>query len=124
MIDLRPRPPGQPLMHQSWGKLLFMHWPIAEDQLRPLIPAELEIDTFDGHAWIAVVPFTMWDTRALPPYVPAVPGLSAMHELNVRTYVRHNGEPGVWFFARLQSRAAVWGARTMYHLPTTTPILS
>jgi uncharacterized protein YqjF (DUF2071 family) len=105
-------------MHQSWGKLLFMHWPIAEDQLRTLIPAELEIDTFDGHAWIAVVPFTMWDTRALPPYVPAVPGLSAMHELNVRTYVRHKGEPGVWFFSLdCNSRAAVWGARISYHLP-------
>jgi uncharacterized protein YqjF (DUF2071 family) len=115
MID---RPSGQPLMHQSWGKLLFMHWPIAEDQVRTLIPAELEIDTFDGHAWIAVVPFTMWDTRALPPYVPAVPGLSAMHELNVRTYVRHNGEPGVWFFSLdCNSRAAVWGARISYHLP-------
>jgi uncharacterized protein YqjF (DUF2071 family) len=78
----------------------------------------LEIDTFDGSAWIAVVPFTMWDTRALPPYVPAVPGLSAMHELNVRTYVHHDGVPGVWFFSLdCNSRAAVLGARTFFHLP-------
>jgi len=114
----RERPDGQPLMHQSWGKLLFMHWRIAAAELRPLIPAELEIDTFDGSAWIAVVPFTMWDTRALPPYVPAVPGLSTMHELNVRTYVYRDGVPGVWFFSLdCNSRAAVFGARTFFHLP-------
>ena len=114
----RQRPTGQPLMHQSWGKLLFMHWRISAAQLRPLIPAALEIDTFDGSAWIAVVPFTMWDTRALPPYVPAVPGLSAMHELNVRTYVHCDGVPGVWFFSLdCNSKAAVLGARTFFHLP-------
>jgi len=48
-------------MHQNWGKLLFMHWRIDERLLRPLIPAQLEIDTFDGSAWIGVVPFTMWE---------------------------------------------------------------
>ncbi|PYS62338.1 MAG: hypothetical protein DMF74_13585 [Acidobacteria bacterium] len=47
-------------MHQNWGKLLFMHWSIAAELLRPLIPAQLEIDTFEGSAWIGVVPFTMW----------------------------------------------------------------
>lgn len=114
----RERPAGQPLMHQSWGKLLFMHWPIAAAELRPLIPPSLEIDTCEGTAWIAVVPFTMWDTRALPPYLPAVPGLSAMHELNLRTYVHQDGVPGVWFFSLdCNSRAAVWGARTFFHLP-------
>lgn len=114
----RQRPQRQPLMHQSWGKLLFMHWRIDATQLRPLIPEELAIDTFAGSAWIAVVPFTMWDTRALPPYIPAVPGLSAMHELNVRTYVHRDGVPGVWFFSLdCNSTAAVFGARTFFHLP-------
>ena len=114
----RQRPSGQPLMHQSWGKLLFMHWRVDTAQLRPLIPKELELDTFDGSAWIAVVPFTMWDTRALPPYLPAVPWLSAMHELNVRTYVHLAGVPGVWFFSLdCNSRTAVLGARTFFHLP-------
>ncbi|HXM36562.1 MAG TPA: DUF2071 domain-containing protein [Pyrinomonadaceae bacterium] len=114
----RRRPEGQPLMHQSWGKLLFMHWRIDNAQLRPLIPAELEIDAFDGSAWIAVVPFTIWDTRALPPYIPTLPGLSAMHELNVRTYVVRDRVPGVWFFSLdCNSRAAVLGARSFFHLP-------
>jgi uncharacterized protein len=117
-LVLREAPGGQPIMHQSWGKLLFMHWRIDEQLLRPLIPAELTIDTFDGSAWIGVVPFTMWDIRAFPPYVPAVPWLNAFHELNVRTYVYKDGEPGVWFFSLdANNAAAVLGARKLYFLP-------
>lgn len=105
-------------MHQSWGKLLFMHWRIDEALLRPLIPEGLVIDTFDGSAWIGVVPFTMWDIRAFPPFLPPVPGFSAMHELNVRTYVSHDNFPGVWFFSLdCESSAAVLAARTLFHLP-------
>jgi len=104
-------------MHQNWGKLLFMHWRIDEAILRPLIPAELTIDTFDGSAWIGIVPFTMWDIRPFPPYAPPMPGLSAMHELNVRTYVSYDNCPGVWFFSLdCNSAAAVLGARTFYYL--------
>jgi uncharacterized protein YqjF (DUF2071 family) len=117
-LSIRSRPPGKPLMHQQWGKLLFMHWRIEADRLRPLIPPGLEIDTFDGSSWIAIVPFTMWDIRVFPPYAPAVRGLSAMHELNVRTYVHLKGTPGVWFFSLdCNSAAAVFGARTFYYLP-------
>lgn len=105
-------------MHQTWGKLLFMHWRINKDLLRPHVPDSLEIDTYGGSAWIAIVPFTMWDIRALPPFVPPVPGLSSMHELNVRTYVHHNGVPGVWFFSLdTNSAASVLAARAVYHLP-------
>jgi len=115
---MRERPEGQPLMHQTWGKLLFIHWPIQPHILRPLIPSELEIDIFHGSAWIAVAPFTMWDIRALPPLLPAVPGLSSAHELNVRTYVYLDNEPGVWFFSLdCNSAAAVMAARMFYHLP-------
>jgi uncharacterized protein YqjF (DUF2071 family) len=117
-LSIRARPKGQPLMHQNWGKLLFMHWRIEEKLLRHLIPKALEIDTFDGSAWIAIVPFTMWNIRAFPPFLPAVPGLSAMHELNVRTYVHFDRVPGVWFFSLdCNSVAAVLGARTFFHLP-------
>ena len=117
-LAIRKRPDGQPLMHQDWGKLLFMHWRVEEKDLRPLIPAELEIDTFDGSAWIGIIPFTMWDIRAFPPFLPPMPGLSSMHELNVRTYVHYNRVPGVWFFSLdCNSAAAVIGARSFYHLP-------
>jgi len=103
-------------MHQQWGKLLFMHWAIDPKLLRPLIPAQLSIDTFDGSAWVGEVPFTMWGIRAS--LLPPIPGTSAFHELNVRTYVHLNGVPGVWFFSLDAANSlAVWGARTFYHLP-------
>ena len=103
-------------MHQNWGKLLFMHWQIDAKDLRPLIPAQLSIDTFEGKAWIGVVPFTMWGIRAS--FLPAIPGTSAFHELNVRTYVHYKGVPGVWFFSLdAVNSLAVWGARAFYHLP-------
>ena len=115
---IRERPDGQPLTYQKWGKLLFMHWRIEESELRPLIPEQLEIDSFDGTAWIGIIPFTMWDIRAFPPYLPAVPGLSSAHELNVRTYVHYDRVPGVWFFSLdCNSTAAVLAARGFYHLP-------
>ena len=117
-LAVRHRPKGQPVMHQDWGKLLFIHWRIEENILRPHIPDSLEIDTYGDSAWIAITPFTMWDIRAFPPFVPPVPGLDSMHELNVRTYVHHNGVPGVWFFSLdANSRAAVLAARTFFHLP-------
>jgi hypothetical protein len=103
-------------MKQCWGKLLFMHWPIDVELLRSMIPHRLEIDTFEGQAWIGVVPFTMWGVR--PSFVPPLPGLSAFHELNVRTYVHYRGVPGVWFFSLdANSALAVWGARTFVYLP-------
>jgi uncharacterized protein YqjF (DUF2071 family) len=105
-------------MHQSWGKLLFIHWPIDRDLLRPLIPEPLELDLFEDSAWLAIAPFTMWDIRAFPPHVPRLPAYNAMHELNVRTYVHYDGVPGVWFFSLdINSRLAASAARTFYHLP-------
>jgi len=117
-LAVRHRPDGQPVMHQDWGKLLFIHWRINESLLRPHVPASLEIDTYGDSAWIAITPFTMWDIRGLPPYMPPIPGLDSMHELNVRTYVHYNGVPGVWFLSLdANSTAAVLAARAAYHLP-------
>jgi len=117
-LAARHRPPGQPVMHQDWGKLLFIHWRINQNMLRPHVPDSLEIDTYGDSAWIAITPFTMWDIRAFPPFVPPLPGLNSMHELNVRTYVHYNGVPGVWFFSLdANSSAAVLAARTFFRLP-------
>ena len=105
-------------MHQKWGKLLFMHWRVDESLLRAHIPKPLEIDKYGNSGWIAITPFTMWDIRAFPPFVPPVPGLDSMEELNVRTYVHYKGVPGVWFFSLdANSRALVLGAKTFFHLP-------
>jgi len=103
-------------MHQNWGKLLFIHLAIDAELLRSLIPSQLSVDTYDGKAWIGVVPFTMWGIRAS--FLPPIPGTSAFHELNVRTYVHFKGLPGVWFFSLDAANSlAVWGARTFYYLP-------
>jgi len=77
-LAMRTRPPGWPIMYQSWDKLLFLHWPISAELLRPLIPPRLHIDTFEGMAWVGMTPFTMWDIR--PVCFPAIPVLSRSHE--------------------------------------------
>jgi uncharacterized protein len=103
-------------MHQTWGKLLFLHWAFEPATVRPLVPAGLELDTHDGMAWVGVTPFTMWGVR--PEGLPAVPVVSETHELNVRTYVHRDGVPGVWFFSLdAANPLAVVGARVAFHLP-------
>ncbi len=93
-----------------------MHWRAPYDALRRLIPDRLEIDTFDGDAWLAVVPFRMSGIH--PRGLPAVPWLSAFPELNVRTYVTAGGKPGVWFFSlEAANWLAVTIARRWFHLP-------
>jgi uncharacterized protein len=107
---------GPWVMAQSWHDLLFAHWPVPVATLRCLIPAALEIDTFDSIAWLAVVPFRMSGVRIRG--TPSVPRLSNFLELNVRTYVTHDGKPGVWFFSLdAESAIAVEIARRWFHLP-------
>ncbi|MBM4258202.1 MAG: DUF2071 domain-containing protein [Deltaproteobacteria bacterium] len=103
-------------MRQVWHDLVFAHWPVAVEQLRPLIPGGLQIDTYDGQAWIAIVPFRMSGIR--PRLLPPVPWLSAFPELNVRTYVSTEDKPGVWFFSlEAANPIAVAIARRWYLLP-------
>jgi hypothetical protein len=102
-------------MRQSWGKLLFLHWPVEEDVLRPRIPAPLELDAFDGAHWIGITPFAMWDIA--PSGVPSLPLLSRSLELNVRTYVRFEGEPGIWFFSLDVQNPLMLSARLVFGLP-------
>ena len=99
-----------------WRDLLFAHWPVPVDAIRLLVPAGLEIDTFEGQAWLGVVPFRM--EGVAPRFLPAVPGPGAFPELNVRTYVRRGRRSGVWFFSLdAGSRIAVEGARLGFDLP-------
>jgi uncharacterized protein YqjF (DUF2071 family) len=121
-IDHRPwpLPVGPWVMTQSWHDLLFAHWPIPVDVMRALVPSALELDTFDGSAWVGVVPFRMSGVR--PRLLPATPWLSAFPELNVRTYVkaRHPAQPkpGVYFFSlEAANPVAVALARGLFKLP-------
>jgi len=108
---------GRPwVLAMGWHDLLFAHWRVPVGVLRPWIPAPLSMDTFHGEAWIGVVPFRMSGVR--PRWTPPFRPVSAFPELNVRTYVTHQGRPGVWFFSLdAASRIAVRLARATFHLP-------
>jgi len=117
-VDHRPwpLPEGPWVMTQSWHDLLFAHWPVDQVLLASKVPEPLELDLFDGEAWLGIVPFHM--TNVAPRVVPAVPWLSEFHELNVRTYVRAGTKPGVFFFSLDAAQPlAVTVARTMFNLP-------
>ena len=111
-----PLPAGGWVMGQTWDDLLFAHWPVPEDELRPLVPEALELQTRDGTAWLGVTPFSVTGLR-LRGTLP-LPYVSEFLELNVRTYVTCGGKPGIWFFSLDASRGlAVDAARRTYRLP-------
>jgi len=118
MADIAPIPRGTPIMRMRWRHLMFAHWRVTPESLRRRVPDAFEIDTFDGSAWIGLVPFTMLDVS--PIMLPRLPirGVTNFHECNVRTYVRRGADHGVYFFSLdAASRLAVWAARTFFHLP-------
>jgi uncharacterized protein YqjF (DUF2071 family) len=104
-------------MYQRWSHLLFLHWRLDPAPVQSALPHGLILDTYDGSAWIGVVPFFMHDIR--PWWFPTLPRISNFLELNLRTYVRdENGTPGVWFFTLdCNQPLAVWWARTWFKLP-------
>jgi uncharacterized protein YqjF (DUF2071 family) len=103
-------------MKQSWHNLLFAHWPIPIEDLQKLIPPPLQLDVYEGQAWVGVVPFHMSNIRYRN--MPYIPTTSKFAELNVRTYVTLNNIPGVYFFSLdATSFLAVKAARYLYHLP-------
>lgn len=111
-----PTPRSQWTMRQVWSDLLFAHWPAPVSQLEALLPAGLTLDTWEGEAWVGVVPFRM-------PYLsirglPDVPPFMRLLEINVRTYVRVGDKPGVYFFSLdADNPIAVEVARRWYSLP-------
>lgn len=95
-----------PLLHQNWHHLLFLHWEVPPSELQALLPPGLDLDTFEGKAYVGLIPFT-------------ITGILSFHEVNVRTYVHRKGaDPGVWFFSLdASSSIAVAAARAAYKLP-------
>ena len=119
MIDrLAPlrRPSGFPVLHQRWHGLVFLHWAFAPETLRTIVPRGLEIDCFDGRAWVGLTPFTVTGMR--PSFLPPLPGVSRADEINVRIYVHRDGVPGIWFPSlEITNRLALLGARIAYRVP-------
>lgn len=111
-----PMPASAWVMTQTWHDLLFAHWPVDAGALREKVPSEFPLDLFDGTAWLGVVPFHM--TNVAPRGVPSMPLISEFPELNVRTYVRVDDKPGVYFFSLdAGSTLAVQTARALLNLP-------
>ncbi|WP_078593256.1 YqjF family protein [Evansella clarkii] len=101
---------------QQWENLLFLHWPVQVEELRPYVPSPFNIETYNGRAWISIVPFrASWNGfRGMPGKLP----FSDFLEINVRTYVNFYGEPGVYFLSLdTDSRLAAAGARSAFSLP-------
>lgn len=104
------------IMHMRWLDLAFLHYPVPVTSLEKFIPKGLTLETYEGNAWLGVVPFRMDQihARGLPP----IPGTDAFLELNLRTYVTDGEHSGVWFFSLdAENPLAVRGARVGFHLP-------
>lgn len=117
-LQARQRPIQQRhVMFQSWHDLLFLHWEIEPELIQASLPPGLTVDTWEGKAYIGIVPFLMRNIR--PRFLPAVPGISNFHEVNVRTYVYDkHGTPGVWFYSLDANQwLAVRLARSLFQLP-------
>ena len=110
-------PDQQVVVRQDWHHLLFLHWEVPPSDLQALLPPGLDLDTFEGKAYVGLVPFTLTGVR--PILTPPLPWISSFHEINVRTYVHRSGrDPGVWFFSLdASSTIAVAAARAAYNLP-------
>jgi uncharacterized protein YqjF (DUF2071 family) len=105
-------------MVHGWDELTFLHWPYRPDEVQPLLPPGLEVEPFDGRAWVGLVPFFL--RVGLPHGIGPVPWVSTFAETNVRTYVRNtvDGTSGIWFFSLDAARlGAVLVARATYRLP-------
>ena len=101
---------------QQWRDLLFAHWEVPVAEVRKWVPEPLQIDTFDGKTYIALVPFRMTGVMKRP--FPDVPYVSAFTEMNVRVYVTYQNKPGVWFLSLdADNHLAVWAARRFFDLP-------
>jgi uncharacterized protein YqjF (DUF2071 family) len=120
MTTTRPVAPDfaidRPVMRQEWRQLTYVHWPVPITEVASRLPRGLTVDTFDGHAWVGLVPFEMVGIRF--GRLPAVPWLGTFPETNVRTYVNGPDGPGVWFDSLDITRLApVAVARVTYGLP-------
>lgn len=115
-LAARRRPHVLPVMRQDWHHLLFLHWEVPAASLEPHLPRGLEVDTFEDRAFVGLIPFTI--NHVHPKGLPPIPSASRFHETNLRTYVHHRGEPGIFFFSlEAASTLAMLGARAGFGLP-------
>lgn len=104
------------VLFMTWRDLMFASWRLPAEVVRPKVPPELELDTFDGSAYVTLVPMRVTDMhwRGIPP----IPGMEGFRELNLRTYIKRNDRPGVYFLS-IECPAAFsdWIARHFFGVP-------
>lgn len=112
-----PRLGGRAVLHQRWDELAYFHWSYDPEDVQRLLPDGVRVDTFDGRAWVGLIPFEMRRVQLGP--TPPIPYLSHFIEINVRTYVVDAlGRRAIWFFSLDVPRIAIVGvARTVFSLP-------
>ena len=114
--EVCPQPVRRAVMKQGWYDLAYIHFRYSVDEVARILPDGLEVDVCDGSAWVGLIPFSMRGIGV--PGLPGVPYLGSFAEINVRTYVRRNGVPGVWFCSLDINRLLpTIVARTTYTLP-------
>lgn len=111
-----PLPSGKWKYYQEWHKVIFAHWRASSKKILPILPEGLELDLFNGEAWVSLTAFTIKNMRLR--ITPAFPPLSNFHEINLRTYVLKNGIPGIYFFSLEASKA---GSTLMSKVATGLP---
>lgn len=92
-----PTPDRSWQFYQEWNDVLFLHWHVDAAVLKTGLPEGVEIDLFEGQAWVSLVAFDMVKVR--PKGLPHFPSLSNFHEINIRTYIKHKGRAGVYFLS-------------------------
>ncbi len=121
MDDYPVEAPGTlryPSLTQQWQRLTFVHWRYDPGDVQAILPDGLTVDTFDGSAWVGLVPFHMIDVR--PPFIATLHPLTTFPETNIRTYVRGSRGQGVWFCSLEITRLlGVAVARTLFGVPYT-----
>lgn len=111
-----PLPSKNWIMRQKWRNVLFLHWPIPVEKLRPHIPSSLQIDTFNGSAWLGIILFVL--EGIFPFEIPSISLTPKFPEINVRTYVKYDGKPGIYFLSiDVMNWASLKIAKNWYHLP-------
>ncbi|RZV48314.1 MAG: DUF2071 domain-containing protein [Acidimicrobiales bacterium] len=120
LTQITPDPPGlakRVVMTQQWTELAYLHWSYDPAEVQRLLPDGITVDTFEGRAWVGLIPFEMRDVRLRP--APVLPWVGNFIEINVRTYVTDRfGRRAVWFFSLDVPRSLVVGvARTAFALP-------
>ena len=110
-------PTGSWKFYQEWNNVIFLHYKVELNELRKFVPKELDIDLFEGEAWVSVVAFTMEKIR--PKNLPSFPPISNFDEVNIRTYVKSNNKTGVYFLSieggtKLSCKIAKWMSALPY----------